>query len=189
MRTAFKEWAVVVDALGRGDQILILRKGGIHEGRAGFQVEHPEFLLFPTAYHQQREFVTAPAQQRYDQMSPSISPDRLRIEFFGRVIEWQRLDSLAQVQRLNGQHVWKEEVLAQRLDWGRDKLLFALAVRVFRLPVATELPMLSVYGGCKSWVDLSNDLETGDSRPVLSDAEFSKKLQQFQTALAMQPAA
>ena len=33
MRTAFKEWAIVVDALGRGEQIIILRKGGISEGR------------------------------------------------------------------------------------------------------------------------------------------------------------
>ena len=29
--TALKEWAVTVDALGRGDQIIILRKGGIHK--------------------------------------------------------------------------------------------------------------------------------------------------------------
>src|SRR5258708_6269605 len=30
---AFKEWAVVADALGHGEQILILRKGGIREIR------------------------------------------------------------------------------------------------------------------------------------------------------------
>ncbi len=29
MRIAFKEWMIVVDALGRGEQIIILRKGGI----------------------------------------------------------------------------------------------------------------------------------------------------------------
>src|SRR5687768_11757609 len=40
MRTAFKEWAIIVDALARGDQILILRKGGISEGREGFQIDH-----------------------------------------------------------------------------------------------------------------------------------------------------
>src|SRR5512138_2779668 len=54
MRTAFKEWAIVVDALGRGEQILILRKGGIAEGRGGFRPEHTRFLLFPTAFHEQR---------------------------------------------------------------------------------------------------------------------------------------
>ena len=34
MRLAFKEWAIIVDALGRGEQILILRKGGLQEGAA-----------------------------------------------------------------------------------------------------------------------------------------------------------
>ncbi len=37
VRVAFKEWTVVVDALGRGDQIIILRKGGLSEGRDGFR--------------------------------------------------------------------------------------------------------------------------------------------------------
>ena len=48
MRTAFKEWAIVVDALGRGAQILILRKGGLREGSGGFRLEQRQFLLFPT---------------------------------------------------------------------------------------------------------------------------------------------
>ena len=29
--TALKEWAVTVEAMARGDQIIILRKGGIHQ--------------------------------------------------------------------------------------------------------------------------------------------------------------
>ena len=45
---AFKEWAVVCAALASGQQSLILRKGGIHEGRDGFRVAHREFWLFPT---------------------------------------------------------------------------------------------------------------------------------------------
>jgi hypothetical protein len=49
---AFKEWAVVVDALGRGEQVLILRKGGIREQRGEFQADHHEFWLFPTRYHE-----------------------------------------------------------------------------------------------------------------------------------------
>ena len=47
---AFKEWAVVCAALATGQQSLILRKGGIHEGRDGFRVEHREFWLFPTVF-------------------------------------------------------------------------------------------------------------------------------------------
>ena len=41
---AFKEWAVVVDALGQGEQVLILRKGGIREERGEFHVDHREFI-------------------------------------------------------------------------------------------------------------------------------------------------
>ena len=86
MRTAFKEWAIVVDALGRGEQILILRKGGISEGRDGFRLEHSQFLLFPTLFHQQRESVIAAAQERYDQIAPRLpSPEIVRVEFFAEV--------------------------------------------------------------------------------------------------------
>src|SRR5438034_7706733 len=48
----FKEWSLVCDALGRGDQSIILRKGGIAEGREGFSFRHREFFLFPTFFHE-----------------------------------------------------------------------------------------------------------------------------------------
>ena len=119
MRMAFKEWAVVVDALGRGEQILILRKGGLREGRGGFRVEHEEFLLFPTLFHQQRESVAVAAQARFDEIAPDFpGPDRLRIEYMCRVMDWRRLESLESAQRLRGQHIWRDEVVAERFDWG-----------------------------------------------------------------------
>ncbi|MBI2946349.1 MAG: DUF1802 family protein [Verrucomicrobia bacterium] len=184
MRIAFKEWAIVADALGSGAQILILRKGGIKEGRSGFQVEHSLFLLFPTQFHQQRESVIEPAQARFDQIAPSFPhPDRLRIEHVCEVATWQRLDSLAAAERLRGQHIWRDEVIRQRFDWGRDKSIHALAVRVRRLPQAIELPMLPGYGGCKSWIELEEDISIQGAEPILSDDAFTLKLNRFQEAL------
>src|SRR5262245_54781595 len=169
MRAAFKEWAVVVDALGRGEQIVILRKGGISEGRGGFQVEHPRFLLFPTLFHQQRESVVPTAQARFDEIEPHFPPtDKLRIEFYAEVAEWRRLGVRADAERLRGQHIWRDEVIAERFDWGKSKNILAIAVRVFRLSKPAELPMLPSYGGCKSWVELENDVDVKDSGPVLS---------------------
>ena len=82
MRMTFKEWAVVVDALGRGEQIILLRKGGLREGKGGFQVEQTEFLLFPTLFHQQRELVIPKAQERFDVIAPGLpGPETLRIEY------------------------------------------------------------------------------------------------------------
>jgi hypothetical protein len=183
VRTAFKEWAVVVDALGRGEQILILRKGGIHEGKGGFQVEHPRFWLFPTLFHQQRESVLPMAQKRFDEIAPKFPPvDRVRIEFLAHVAEWRPLESLEQAQALRGQHIWTDAVIEERFEWGRSKNIFALAVQVFRLPQAVDLPVLPNYGGCKSWIDLDGDLPTKEAVPVLSDTAFAEKLERFRNA-------
>ncbi|PYK61860.1 MAG: hypothetical protein DME21_07945 [Verrucomicrobia bacterium] len=190
MRIAFKEWAIVVDALGRGEQIVILRKGGISEGPGGFQVEHPQFLLFPTLYHQQRESVVPPAQARFDMIAPKFpAKDRVLFEFFCEVAASQRLDSLAAAERLRGRHIWRDEVIAQRFDWGRERNIHALAVRVFRLPRVAELAVLESYGGCKSWIELEKDIDTSGAARVLSDEQFAHKLNAFTEALGLAQAA
>ena len=186
VQIAFKEWAVVVEALGRGGQIVILRKGGIAEGRGGFRAEHENFWLFPTRFHQQTEGVVEEARAGFkDYEWPP--DDLLRIEFCAEVIEACRLDSLAQAQRLAGQHIWREEIIAERFDWGRDAGIYAMAVRVRRLAAAVELPMLESYGGCKSWVELEPPMEFADAaemEPVLAEADFEMKLTKFREALA-----
>jgi hypothetical protein len=188
MRIAFKEWAIVVDALGCGEQIVVLRKGGISEGRGGFQVEHRSFLFFPTLYHQQRESVLPSAQRRYDEIAPDLAkPDVLRLEHFAEVVDWRNLDSLAAAERLRGQHIWRDEVIAERFDWGRTQSLFALALRVFRLPQRIELPMRESYGGCKSWIEVEQEIATAGATPVLDEAAFAVKLEAFRTALATAP--
>src|SRR5437660_249987 len=49
---ALKEWASVCNAIETGRQILLLRKGGIYESAGEFELENPQFLLFPTYLHQ-----------------------------------------------------------------------------------------------------------------------------------------
>src|SRR5687768_2857709 len=51
-RFAFKDWAAVCRAVAAGRQTVLFRKGGIHERRGRFAVEHDEFWLFPTRFHQ-----------------------------------------------------------------------------------------------------------------------------------------
>lgn len=186
MRTAFKEWAIVVDALGRGEQILILRKGGIAEGRGGFKPEHERFLLFPTLFHQQRESVVPVAQARYDVIAPGLpGPETLRLEYTAEVAFARQLHSLAEAERLKGLHIWRDELVAERFDWGRDKSLYVMAVRIRRLPQRIELPMLPAYGGCKSWIETAVEVDDSSAVPVLSDAEFSATLVAVEKALSV----
>ncbi len=184
MRQAFKEWVVVVDALMRGEQIVIFRKGGLREGRGGFQIEHSRFWLFPTLFHQQRDQVIPAAQARFDELAPHFPASGiLRLEAYAEVVAWRQLDQLEDALRLRGQHIWREEVIAERFDWGRSRQIHAMAVRVFRLGKPLELPMLQSYGGCKSWIELDSAPDTTDARPVLDDVAFSAKLKAFQDAL------
>ena len=183
MHVAFKEWAVVVDALGSGRQIVILRKGGISEGRRGFQVEHAEFFLFPTLVHQQRDAVLPSAEAHFDAVALQPDPAHVRLQYCAHVVSWRRLDSLVAVERLRGQHIWRDEVIAQRFEWGKERNIYALAVRVFQLPTPVELPVLPTFAGCKSWIDLERELSTEAATPVLSKEAFNEKLNQFHAAL------
>ena len=183
VQTAFKEWAVIVEALGQGEQIVILRKGGIAEGRGGFQAEHERFWLFPTRFHQQTEGVVSAAAARFGAMM--FPPeDVLRIQYAAEVVEARRLESLASAKRLAGQHIWQEDVIFDRFDWGRDQGIYAMAVRVRQLVVTMDLPMLDGYGGCKSWIELEPSMDISAANPVLEDAIFEQKLAGFREALA-----
>ena len=184
MRNAFKEWAIVVDALLRGEQSIILRKGGLIEGAGGFQIEHPEFLVFPTLFHQQRQSVLPAAQARYDEIVHRLpEPEVVRLECFARVEAWQRLDSLAAARALSGLHIWRDDVIERRFDWGHSKEIHVMAVRIYRLAAPVELPMRASYAGCKSWIGLAEDIDTVDVRPVLDESAFADRLLRFHKAL------
>ena len=62
MPIAFKEWAVTVRALAEGEQLLTLRKGGVHEPNKQFELEHNRFFLYPTFDHQRSDLVRASHQ-------------------------------------------------------------------------------------------------------------------------------
>src|SRR5437762_14278621 len=64
LNVALKEWASVCSALEEGRQILLLRKGGILEAIGGFELEHPQFFLFPTYLHQNAQMLKEPDRNR-----------------------------------------------------------------------------------------------------------------------------
>ena len=54
-KNALKEWAVAIRAIDRGQQIVLLRKGGIREKE--FKVEHENLFLYPTYEHQEEDLL------------------------------------------------------------------------------------------------------------------------------------
>ena len=56
-------------------------------------------------------------------------------------------------------------------------------LRVYAMERPQSLPALGEYGGCKSWVDLAEDVGLGDMTPALSDAEYEARATVIRQAL------
>ena len=175
MAIAFKEWALVCEALGSGHQSLLLRKGGIAEGGKGFGFEHRDFFLFPTWYHGQVEKV------RYEQaVLPEQVPDCVTLNY-AATIEWSGLirDKEA-VQRLSEMHVLAASVVEERFEYDTGKAagggegIHIAFVRVYRLEPSVVFPMEKHFGGCRSWVELP-EITPEAMVSVLSDEEHQRR--------------
>lgn len=171
---AFKEWAAVCEALASGRQTIILRKGGIHEGRAGFRVEHQEFWLYPTHFHEAAESLTADAAD-YIRRAAGIErrTGLIPLRHFAIVEEVRELQTEESALRLAGRHVWSEATVRQRFHYRRPGL-FMLLVRLYSSSSATFVPETAEVAGCKSWVNLPETLPTAGLAPVLNDDQFAE---------------
>ena len=185
---AFKEWEGIVAALGQGAQIIILRKGGIAEGRSGFKPAHPRFWLFPTRFHEQWER-TKPELRR---LVPAASESKeIALDYFAQVTDAVYLESWSQVARLDGDHFWGEEILHERFDYqarpGMTAGLHLLVVRVWRINLPHRLPPSPAYDGCKSWIDVPADWAGDIAVPVVPPEEFATRRSRILAAIAAVP--
>jgi CDP-diacylglycerol--glycerol-3-phosphate 3-phosphatidyltransferase len=184
---AFKEWEAIVEALGQGAQIILLRKGGIAEGRAGFQARHPKFWLFPTRYHQQWE-KTKPELRRYFH-APAEPPKEIALTYFAEVTDAIYLSSWEQVERIDSAHFWGSEILRERFGYqdrpGMEAGLHLLIVRVHRVNLPHLLAPSPAFDGCKSWIDVPVDGSRDISAPVVGAEEFATRRSRILAAVAL----
>lgn len=172
---AFKEWAVVCQALAEGRQIAILRKGGILEGPSGFEVTDGEFFLFPTFSHQSA--ATLIPEWR-GALSACQEPElgTVVLSHYAVVAKWLRIERLETLHALRGLHIWSDEQVEERFHRWADDGLFALMVRVYTLPHPVTLELREEYTGCKSWVTLAEPIPLDGVRPVLPNEAFAARL-------------
>src|SRR3954469_15567092 len=104
LNVALKEWAIVCRALEQGRQVLLLRKGGIYESAGEFEVEHREFLLFPTYVHQNPRMLKPEAHEGFQPHAQE--PRQVRMSAAGVVTDVVRVESRARMDALDAEHVW-----------------------------------------------------------------------------------
>jgi hypothetical protein len=171
---AFKEWAVICRALADGRQSVILRKGGISETGGEFRPEHERFLLLPTHFHEQhRTGIKPELLPLLDAAESDRAPaGTLRFTHLAEVTAVRKVTEIDRALALDALHGWTADTVRQRFHY-RSPGLFVLTVRVFRLPAPVEVSDRHEYAGCKTWVELTDDVRTDGARPVLCDAAFA----------------
>lgn len=180
---ALKEWAVVCAALASGRQTLLLRKGGIAEGPSGFTVQHPEFWLYPTRFHQSAEELVADAAPLLEHVGRFHPADgRVRFSLYATVVSVHHLTAKSQLDRLDGMHVLSRDTIYSRFSY-RQPGLYALVLRVFTMSPPHEIAESPDFAGCHSWVGLKEPLSTEGIRPVLSEMEFADRLSAIEERL------
>jgi hypothetical protein len=168
---AFKEWTLVCEALSHGVQSLIIRKGGIAEGRDGFRFKHQDFLLFPTLFHEQVSKLNLPA----DTALPAAREDGQHVVNLSAHVEWTAdVTDWSKVKALAPFHIWSEAEIEKRFRQDDQFGVSVAFVRIERLATPLVFPDLPKYGGCRSWIDVP-DLPAGATlTPVLDDAEHTR---------------
>jgi hypothetical protein len=178
----FKEWQVVCDALASGRQSILLRKGGIHEGRQGFSFAHESFFLFPTRFHALAHQV----REGSVTVLPEWQPGEMVTITHHAEAEWAiTLTDWQQVAALEPLHIYSEQTVRDRFEWEGKGMasgsIHVALIRVRELAEPWEFPYETKYGGCRSWVNLPTPpLGWRDSaRPVLDEATFEGLKNQF----------
>lgn len=180
----FKEWAYVCESLVQGFQSLILRKGGIHEGRGGFEWKHRQFFLFPTWFHTQGERLTW-VPEKAEIFPPEDERTSVEIDGFATLEQVWKVTDWSQMEAIAPLHIWKEEIVKERFIYDEESCLHVALVRAYKLPQRWTFPYSKGYGGCRSWVNLPEAGVSllGGAEPALSDEAWEATAAKLREAL------
>lgn len=165
--TALKEWSTVVDALGRGEQVILIRKGGIAD--SNFGVEAQKFYLYPTYFHQGE-----------NDHRPTIV-----ITHWCEVVRTWSVRDVELVHRLAPFVSLPRETIDARYRFRPDQALHIIGVRTFALPAPVVIAFREDYAGCRSWLSVEDEIDVEGSTPVLSEAALRSRLAAVESLLAV----
>jgi hypothetical protein len=168
--TALKEWASIIEALGRGDQVVLIRKGGLAD--QSFGVEASRFYLFPTNYHD----------------AGGAEPRHVRITHWAEAVKTWQIRDVEMLQRLETLTILDREVIDTRYRFRPDQAINVIAVRAYKLATPADVAMKPEYAGCKSWVSVDEEIDIDGSLPALRDDEMQSRIAAIDALLTPVPA-
>ncbi|MFD1732412.1 DUF1802 family protein [Deinococcus malanensis] len=171
--SALKEWDAQSQLLSQGRVSVLIRKGGIMETHDGFEVEHRQFLLYPTFLHQN---VAELQPQYHGLLRADPSPGTIHFPALAEVVAVHRVDSLDQALALEPRQALTAAAIERRFHYRGRPWVHALLLRVRPLSQPLSLPETPGMLGCVSWVPL------GELSPVVREAAVPEDLLEVQRA-------
>jgi hypothetical protein len=176
-RTALKEWAVLIDAMARGEIIAMVRKGGIREHRAGFLVRHERFLLYPTWFHENPQHLAARFRPMLERSYAGRgSTGMIRIEHIAEVCAVWNITDPSLLPAVAHEHGLAPEAVEARFHYRGTPTVRLVAVRTLGLATPVEIPEARRYAGCVSWLELDADIVVGGAHPAVDERSLQKRL-------------
>jgi len=187
---ALKEWSIICNAMEKGKQTILLRKGGILEYKKGFEISQKLFLLYPTLEHQAAEYLQSNYLQEYQLLlkrnSSEIVQDKVNtIRIIARIEAMQEFQDHELLSKLEKYHIWNEKYVNMRMTYNPKKPMNALLLRIYKLSQPISIDVNPEWAGCKSWIDIGLSSKYGNqygsinellnqSVPVIKDKDFQK---------------
>lgn len=182
-RIALKEWAVIVDAIGKGEQLLLLRKGGIADPGEGFQLKSREFFLYPTLEHQKEDQLRPQFRDRVKKLAPD-SGSTVNFQVYAGVALQKEVKDFSVLAGLEKYHLWSKEFFEQRKAYKPELPTQLLVVRAYVLRKPVAHPVKPEYAGCKSWVELGDPIPVENAEPVWDNRRFVDVLNEIDSVLS-----
>jgi hypothetical protein len=180
--TSLKEWAAVVSALRNGDQIILVRKGGIAD--PSFGVEAERFYLLPTYMHQKEKQFRPGMRHHFAATDrPGGEPEAVEVDTWCEVARVWRVADRDLLRRLEPFVIFTAETFEERYRFRPDQAVHVIAVRAHKLPAPVSVRNAPEYAGCKSWVSVAEEIDVTGSMPALGDEAFMARLAEIDAVI------
>ena len=110
---------------------------------------------------------------------PDPSADNINIKLFAKLEFVRVINSWRIVEALEPLHILEHDVVRERFEYDEAPGVHVGFVKIFRLTPSWSFPDNKKYGGCRSWLKLPIPPTDHRFDPVLSEAEQTRRRNQF----------
>ena len=168
---ALKEWGTVVEALSDGIQIILIRRR---------RPAHNEFFFYPTyGPKQTKRSFQKEFYRIYDKAMASKLGRKVEIKCYAQVKETVEINDVERLKDLSDYYIWTPSHVEDYFKKSKHPKVYVLVLRAFQLP---KPKIVDIFPGI-SWVNLPEPISTIDCIPVLTDEEFSNRMNEIKAKL------